>query len=118
MIQTLEAVIASALILIAIIYFSIPQGILPETKLVKTGFNCLKDLDNKGLLRYYASNNLESDLKRSLENCLPLDFDVRICGIDCSLGFQTNETAISVNYLIAGEKFPNPMQVKLWMWAR
>ena len=73
-IKTLEAGIAIVLILVSMI-FLFSERTKQEPQISDTGYNCLKYLDYKGILRYYAVNNLESNLISDLRGCIPLILD-------------------------------------------
>jgi len=60
-VKTLEAGVAIVLILVSMV-FLFPEKIRIEPQISDTGYNCLKYLDYKEVLRYYAVNNLESNL--------------------------------------------------------
>ena len=112
-VQVLESTVAAILVLITIVYLFTPIDI--STNFSEMGYNCLKDLDNKGLLSHYASNDMEQDLKNDLEICLPLDLTVRICRTtDCMTDLPEKEIYTS-SYLLSEDV---PILINLWMWIK
>ncbi len=119
-IKTLEAGIAIVLILISMV-FLFPEKTRTEPQISNVGYNCLKYLDYKGILRYYAVNNLESDLILDLRSCIPpiLNYTVKICSTPtCITELPENETIFLSSYLIAGENSIDPKLINLWIWSK
>jgi hypothetical protein len=116
-VQMLEAVISIALIVSVLFLFFYPKTFQTENLYLK-GYSCLKDLDNKGLLRYYAQNSLHSDLRVSLNFCLrPIVFDAVICKtVECNSEILPNKTITHITYFIAGDNTFDKAQIDLWMW--
>jgi len=119
-VKTLESVIAIVLILISIV-FLFPEKTRTEPQISDTGYNCLKYLDFKGVLRYYAVNDLESNLISDLRSCLPpiLDYKAKICTTSiCNTQLPEYTTVFLSSYLIAGEDSVEPTLINLWVWSK
>ncbi len=123
----LESVLASLLILSSLLYL---YGSLPARSQFSSltardvGYNCLKDIDNQGLLRNYTLTNNTAGLNNSLYVCMPrlVNYTVSFCMGDqvlCS-GYSApgNRTVVLTSYMVAGEgsKF-QPTLIKLYMWS-
>jgi len=118
-VKTLEAAIAIVLILISIV-FLFPEKTRTESQISDIGYNCLKYLDYRGVLRYYAVNSLESNLISDLKGCLPpiLNYTARICStIICDTNLPQDKTVFLSSYLIAGEESISPVLINLWVWS-
>ncbi len=119
-IKTLEAGIAIVLILVSII-FLFPERTKKDPQISDTGYNCLKYLEQTGALRYYAVNNLESNLNSYLRACLPpiLNYTTKICSaMPCNIQVPENRTIFLSSYMIAGnDTFFNPILINLWFWS-
>ncbi len=117
--QTLEQVLGSVLVLTILITLFTPR---PTTNLQLSalGFNCMKDLDNKGLLRYYAVNNLINDLNNSFQSCLAaFNYDFKVCfTTDCNGSLPTNKDIFLSSYFIAGDSDFKPRLINLWVWLK
>jgi hypothetical protein len=120
MLYTLEAILATVMILVGIIsIFPIQEQ--KETMFSDVGRYCLTYLDNSGLLRYYAVNDMSVDLANSLRNCLPsvTDFRVKICSSsDCTETITGQETVYLSSYIIAGDNAYNRKLINLWVWRK
>ncbi len=119
---TLEAMIAALLILSTLVFIYQPQQktSFDFSILKDSGLACLKDLDNRGLLRYYALNNMTQQMRSSLQNCLPrtANFSVGLCTDGCSLDVPKNKTSVAVYRFISGEAATfQPMTINLAMWS-
>ena len=118
-VKTLEAIIAVVLILVSMV-FLFPEKTRVEPQASDIGYNCLKYLNYEGVLRYYAVNNLESDLINDLGNCLPpiLSYTAKICTYTpCNTELPADKTTFLSSYLIAGEDSINPTLINLWVWS-
>lgn len=118
--KTLEAAIAIVLILVSIVFLFTGKEIT-EPQMSVTGYECLKNLDNQGLLRYYAVNDLGDSLSASLKTCIPslLNYTTKICSTSaCSTILPVNKTVFLSTYLIAGDNSLNPRLVNLWVWLK
>lgn len=115
---TLEAMIASLLILSSLLLIYNIQEPKSEKIPIELGYNCLKEMDYKGFLRNYVLNNDVQQINNYLDDCLPKTIDSSI-----SFGEQvtlpTNVSVVIVDYLIAGEKDTfNPVLINLYMWSK
>lgn len=118
--KTLEAAIAIVLILVSIVFLFTSKEIT-EPQMSATGYECLKNLDNRGLLRYYAANDLGDRLDADLKTCIPplLNYTTKICAIStCNTMLPINKTVFLSTYLIAGDNSFNPRLVGLWVWLK
>lgn len=119
---TLEAMIAALLIMSTIVsIYSFPkqQETLDTIIIKEKGYSCLKDIDNRGLLRYYALSNDSAGIKTYFRNCLPksLNFSTNFCQ-SCASDIPRNKTIVSLNYLIAGEgTLFQPTNANLFLWS-
>lgn len=117
---TMEAVFGAILILLTLlnIYAIIPRT---ENNLSELGYNCLKNIDNKGLLRYYALNELNLELNSNLRECLPfsIDFKFKVCSTaDCNISLPQDKSVFLSSYLIAGDSSFSPTLINLWVWSK
>ena len=118
-IKTLEAGIAIVLMLVSIA-FLFTQRETHKTQISDVGYNCLKNLDNNGTLRYYSENNLEADLISDLRSCIPplFNYSVKICtSSNCILQLPSSKEIFLSSYLIAGESSFEPTLINLWVWS-
>ncbi len=113
-VRTLEAVIAAFIVIIFIVNFYVtlkPQETLPSA------YSCLKDLDNKGLLRTYAKTGQEDQLKQDLGSCLKLNLNARICSsLDCSAEIPENKNVRATSYVLSGEAIYQKFLIRVWVW--
>lgn len=122
MMYSLEAMIAAVLILaalIAVYSFSKQQEGFDATTIKENGYFCIKDLDSRGLLRYYALSNDTVNIRSYLQACLPrsLNFSISFCA-SCAPDVPGNKTIVSINYLIAGEAaLFQPANSNLFLWS-
>ena len=120
MIKTLEALIAG-MILLASVVILFPPSVIAQSQVPSISYNCLKDLDNKGLLRYYAENFQASELEDSLKSCLPstLDYKVKICdSSDCNPDSLPNKEVVLSSYVISGDQKSENRLINMWLWFR
>jgi len=118
--KTLEAAIAIVLILVSIVFLFTGKEIT-EPQMSATGYECLKNLDNQGMLRYYAANGLVDRLNADLKTCIPplLNYTTKICATStCNTVLPLNKTVFLSTYLIAGDNSFNPRLVGLWVWLK
>lgn len=120
MLYTLEAILGAVLVLVGIIsIFPIQQQ--KEMIFSDVGYSCLSYLDQKGFLRYYAVNDMVTELNNSLKNCLPsvTDFKIKICSSsDCKDTTPIDKNVYLSSYLIAGENTYNNKLINLWVWLK
>jgi uncharacterized membrane protein len=119
-VKTLEAGLAVVLILILIVFF-FTERLKNESDISRVGYDCLKYLDYKGVLRYYAINDLESNLISDLRNCIPqiLNYTAKICTTTvCNTELPEDKTIFLSSYLIAGEDSINRTLINIWVWSK
>lgn len=122
MMYTLEAVIAAVLILAALITvysFSKQEAGFDAATIKENGYSCIRDLDGRGVLRYYALSNDSAGIRSYFQSCLPrsLNFSMQFCA-DCAPDVPGNRTIVSVNYIIAGEAaLFQPTNANLFLWS-
>ncbi len=122
MMHTLEAMIAALLILgtlVAVYSFPKPQESFDSVTMREKGYFCMKDADNRGLLRYYALANDSIGIRNYFQGCLPrsLNFSLNFCAA-CAADIPANRTVISMNYIIAGEGASfQPTNANLFLWS-
>ena len=120
MIKTLEALVAAIILLVSIVVL-IPPSIFSQPQIPSISYACLKDLDNKGFLRFYAENLQEEEMENQLKNCMPsnLDYSVKICNTPvCNPGSLPNKEIILSSYLIAGDQNSENRLINMWVWFR
>lgn len=121
MMYTLEAVIAAVLILATLItVYSFPkqEAGFDAATIKESGYSCIKNLDGRGVLRYYALSNDSVGIRSYFQGCLPrsLNFSMQFCAA-CALDVPGNKTIVSVNYVIAGEAaLFQPTNANLFLW--
>lgn len=117
-INTLEAGIAIVLILVSVVFLFV-QNKPQESQISDIGYNCLKQMDNEGTLRYYAENNLEDNIVSDLRSCIPplFNYTVKICtSSKCITQLPYDKSTFLSSYLIAGDNSFQPTLVNLWTW--
>jgi hypothetical protein len=120
MLYTIEAILGAIIVLIGIMsIFPIQQQ--EEMIFSDVGYSCLSYLDQGGFLRYYAVNDMTTELNNSLKNCLPAvtEFKFKICSSsDCKESTPTNKNVYLSSYIIAGENSYNKRLINLWVWLK
>lgn len=123
-IHTIEAIIGALILLVGVMSIY-PIEEPREFYFSDQGYNCLKYLDQKGLLRYYIYNDLIDDLNNSLKDCLPpiSDYTFKICSTpSCTTTISSNKSIFLSSYLIAGENKVttnyDPRLINLWIWSK
>jgi len=122
MIYTLEAVMAAVLILgtlITVYSFSKQEAGFDAATIRESGYSCIRSLDGRGILRYYALANDSAGIRSYLKSCLPrsLNFSMQFCA-SCAPDVPGNKTIVSVNYMIAGEAaLFQPSNANLFLWS-
>lgn len=117
---TLEAVIAGLIIVTALLFFFRASG--PDEiytmGMSERGYNCLKYVDDSGILRGNATSDNYTNIETGLQDCLAgLNYTVQICRYVCtSASIEENVTVVVSDYFIAGDVEPDPLYVKLSMW--
>lgn len=121
MLYTLEAIFGATLILVGLFFIS-PTQQQKEFKFSETGYSCLINLDQTGLLRYYIVNNMRTELNNSLITCLPpiLDFTFEICTTSTckSTSMPYDKSVYLSSYLIAGYTNYTKKLINLWVWLK
>ena len=117
---TVEAVIAGLMIVSSLLFFFNSQP-SPDTYTIgisDSGYNCLKSLDDRNLLREKAMNGNYQGIEEKIGNCLPgLNYTVQLCRDSCtSDSIPGNSTVVVSNYYISGDMEPDPLKIKLSMW--
>jgi len=119
--HTMEAILGAVLVLVGIMLI-FPNQQQKEVSFSEIGYSCLNYLDQKGLLRYYMINEMNTELNDSLKSCLPTltDFNFKICSTsDCiNNTIPYNKTVYLSSYLIAGENAYNRKLINLWVWLK
>jgi len=121
MMHTMEAILGSVLILIGITFIT-PTQQRADTSFSEAGYSCLRQLDQEGLLRFYAVNSMDAELDNSLKSCLPpvSDFKFKICSsadcIDATIPYT--KTVYLSSYLISGENTYNRKLINLCIWSK
>lgn len=117
---TLEAVIAGLIIVTALLFFFRTGGVdeTYDMGMAERGFNCLKGLDDEGLLRDDAMSNNYTNIESGLQDCLAgLNYTVQICRNVCTSAYVEEDVTVAVSeYFVAGGVTPDPLYVKLSMW--
>lgn len=117
---TMEVILGAILVLLGIMVIFPAQQV--ERGFSESGYSCLNYLDQKGLLRYYTLNNMNTELNDSLKSCLPsiVDFKFKICSSsDCKdITIPYNKTVYLSSYFIAGENTYNKRLINLWIWSK
>jgi len=118
--HTIESIFGAILILITLLNIYTIQT-RPNDNLSELGYKCLKNIDNEGLLRYYALNALNLELNNNLRECLPftIDFKFKVCSTsDCTIPLPKDKSIFLSSYLIAGDDSFNPSLINLWIWSK
>ena len=120
MIKTLEALVSSIILLATVVILFSPL-LFSQNQIPSISYSCLKHLDNQGLLRYYAENNMLNDLNNELKNCMPsnLDYSSKICNTPtCDPGTLPDKEVYATSYIIAGDQNSENRLVSLWVWYK
>ncbi len=117
---TLESMIASILLLsvLLIVYNgSVQPHEFGTVSIAESAYNCLKDLDNRGILRYYALNN-DTKIRGYIRPCLPMSLNFSIGFCETCATTNANKTVVSIKYIIAGDgsRF-QPTTVNMLAWS-
>jgi hypothetical protein len=119
--HTLEAVIAVMIILLGI-GFIYPLRDKPELSIAVVGYKCLSSLDQEGLLKYYISNDMTSNLNNSLRDCITpaIDFNLKICdSAVCNPDSIPDDKEIFISsYLVSGYEIYDSRLVNVWLWLK
>ncbi|MBN2202624.1 MAG: hypothetical protein JW700_00335 [Candidatus Aenigmarchaeota archaeon] len=116
---TVEAVMGTLILLIGVIsIFPIEQS--SEFVFSDHGYNCLKQLDASGDLRYYAYNSMNSELNTSLYECLPKtsNYTFKVCSSSpCTENLPDGNIVLS-SYVMRGYLTYEPRIINLWVWLK
>ncbi len=122
--HTIEAIIGTLILLVGVMSIY-PIQDNEEIYFSDEGYECLKYLDQSGLLRYYVYNNLLNELNSTIRSCLPgiTDYTFQICSsLPCTAGLPTDRSTFLSSYLIAGMNKGavnyDPRMVNLWVWSK
>ena len=117
--QTLEAIIAIGIALLAVTMILTPQTLQERRDLSEAYFNCIDSMENRGLLRYYAENDMEVEIYNDLDACLPglVNLSVKICSDSDCISSMSEDNVQSYNYFVAGYDDPDPKLIKVWLWT-
>jgi len=113
----IEAVISILIILIFLLALRGTMIIEPSQDVSLTGYNLLKGLDDRGILRNYTTSNNYDLINNSIRYYVH-NHSVEICNHQgtCS-GYKPNATNVHVaTYIISGDNFLNPYEVKLYLY--
>lgn len=116
---TLEAIIAGFIIVSSLLFLFRPLAMETyDVGVSDRGYNCLKYLDESGLLRGNAMDDNYTNMENNLQDCMAgLNYTVQICRSTCTAAsIPENQTIIVSNYFIAGDVDSDPLKVKLSMW--
>jgi hypothetical protein len=116
---TLEAIIAGFIIVSSLLFLFRPLAMETyDVGVADRGYNCLKYLDESGLLREDAMDDNYTNLENNLQDCMAgMNYTVQICRGTCTAAsIPENQTTIVANYFIAGDVDSDPLKVKLSMW--
>ncbi|MFH0928736.1 MAG: hypothetical protein V1818_00060 [Candidatus Aenigmatarchaeota archaeon] len=116
---TIEAVIGTLILLIGVIsIFPLEQE--GEFQFSYHGYDCLKYLDDAGVLRRYAYNGMNAELNSSLYNCLPrtAGYAFKICSSSPCIETLPEKDVVLSSYLVSGETTYDPRIINLWVWSK
>jgi hypothetical protein len=123
-VHTIEAIMGTLILLVGVISIY-PIEERQEFYFSDEAYDCLKYLDNEGLLRYYIYNNLVDDLNNTLRSCLPgiSDYTFQICSsLPCTTTLPSDKSTFLSSYLIAGENKAtinyDPRIINVWVWLK
>lgn len=114
-----EAIISASIVILFLTAIVSRQALVPPgpNVLIQQGFEELRDLDKKGVLREYVVNRNNTGLDAEVQ-LLFFNHSTQICDTDSSCA-GTAPTASNVwvaTYLVAGKYNYTPYEVILYMW--
>ena len=120
-VKTMEASLSIILILATVVFlFSGDKNYasqVPDKPSI-----CLQYIENRGLLSYYAFNDMKVELEDDLRSCMPPSFNytVSICqSSSCSSdSLPLGKEVFVSSYLVAGDKEMKPSLINLWFWSK
>ena len=121
-IHTIEAIIGAVILLVGVMSIY-PIEETKEFYFSDQGYNCLKYLDQKGLLRYYVYHDLNDKLNNGLRACLPpiSDYTFKICSTPSCISnsIPSDKSTFLSSYLIAGNSSNYDRRlINLWIWLK
>jgi hypothetical protein len=118
--HTIEAIIGTMILLVGVInIYPIQES--QEFYFSDQSYDCLKYLDQGGLLRNNVYNNMIDDLNNSLRSCLPgiADYTFQICSsLPCTTTLPTDKSTFLTSYLMSGSSEYDPRIINLWVWMK
>jgi len=116
--RTFESVLAVIILVFFVLALGVRYSFLPpQMDLSAVGYEILKDLDNRGELRPYVMNNQTGVLESKIS--IPgRNHAIQICdfGDACYGTSPAGENVWVSTYIIAGENFYSPREVRLLIW--
>jgi hypothetical protein len=123
-VHTIEAIIGTLILLVGVMSIY-PVEDRQEFYFSDEGYDCLRYLDQEGMLRYYVYNSMVDELNNTLRSCLPgiSDYTFEICSsLSCTATLPADKSTFLSSYLIAGENKDttnyDPRIINLWMWLK
>ena len=119
-VHTLEAVIGTLILLVGVMSVY-PAEEKTDFYFSDEGYNCLRYLDESGLLRSYVYGGLTDELNNSLRNCLPpiAGYMFKVCSTyPCMETLPSDRSVFLSSYLISGEKVYEPRVINVWLWLK
>ena len=119
-VHTIEAVIGTLILMVGV------MSIYPVTEsrdfyFSEEGYDCMKYLDDAGLLRNYVYNSMMDELNSSLRDCLPqvARYEFKVCPTpDCITTLPSDKSVFLSSYILSGEESYDPRIVNIWMWLK
>lgn len=122
---TLEVLIATSMITIALVFMFKTPPAKPEIELSiikKQGFDSMDYLENSGDLRSLAFSSNETQIEYLLRNLITGSYEIQICGEgDACLDSNVpgNQTVMVIDYYQSGYKEGYaPKKVRLFLWRK
>lgn len=120
-IDIIEAIIGAIIVLVGITMLY-PVGETTEAQLTDVGYDCLRNLDQAEVLKYYVANDMTSSLNSSLRGCLPgiIEFSFKACdSVNCNPDYiPTNREVFVSGYLVSGYESYDARLVNVWLWLK
>ncbi len=116
--RMVESVIAVLLIMLFLasagsVYFTAPD----ENGLTEAGYQLLKEMDSRGVLRPYAAAGNYAAINSGVQ--MPAyNHSVQICSLGgaCTGEYPSSDNIVVSGYVIAGSETYAPLEVKLYVW--
>jgi hypothetical protein len=119
-IHTVEAVIGALILMVGVMSIYPIEG-SSDFHFSDEGYNCLRYLDESGLLRSYAYNGMTDELNNSLYDCLPkiTGYAFSVCmTTSCTTSLPSGKSVFLSSYLVSGENSYSPRIINLWLWLK